>query len=438
MYSQKILRLLKRKGIEVGDEISVHCDDGDYSGILMPRPPGNDNIIVIKLSNGYNIGVCPSGTGISLIRKNVLKRTAIEPTKPEKGDICILGCGGTIASKVDYKTGAVYPAISASELRAAFPKLGDIAKIHSKQLFSLFSEDMNSTHWKILADAIEHEIKDGSSGMVVMHGTDTLTYTSAAISFMLQNLPIPVVFVGSQRSSDRPSSENEMNLLNAVFAAKHDIGEVGVCMHAGLSDDFCHLHRGTTVRKMHTSRRDAFHSINSLPIAKLDYRSKLFEPLSQFRKRSEKSEFKPMKKINSNVAMIYVHPNIKPKLISSLDDYDGVVLVGTGLGHIPANPFNDKSVKSLLPAVKDLISSGIPVALSSQTISGRLCFRVYSTGRLLMDAGLIGDGMDWTPETAYVKLCWALGQTKNQKKIRDLMVTNIAGEISERSPTGEY
>jgi glutamyl-tRNA(Gln) amidotransferase subunit D len=190
---------------------------------------------------------------------------------------------------------------------------------------------------------------------------------------------------------------------------------------------------------MHTSRRDAFRSINSMPIAAVNYMNDRFELLSPCKKRSPAGSLKLNTKINDNVAMVYAHPNIKPKFFKSLSDYDGVVLVGTGLGHVSANPFGDKTVHSVLPAIKELIDSGIPVVISSQTISGRLCMRVYTTGRLLIEAGVIGDGADWLPETAYTKLCWVLGQTKDMKKIKELMMTNIAGEISERSVlTEEY
>ena len=432
MYSKKIAGSLKKKNISVGDRIEVSSEKGKFGGLLMPRVRGKAEVLVLKLDNGYNIGIGFEGSEVKLIEKR-------KPAKPEKkhgggkGDIAILGCGGTIASKIEYKTGAVYPAITPEELRMTFPEIEDIATIRSKSLFSLLSEDMNSAHWKILANAVVDEIKDGAKGIIVMHGTDTMTYTSSALSFMLQDLPVPVVLVGAQRSSDRPSSENEMNMMNAVYAAKKDIGEVGVCMHASMNDDFCYLHHGTRVRKMHTSRRDAFHSINSMPIAAVNYANDRFEVLSPYRKCSPQSRLKVNTKMNDNVAMVYMHPNIKPKLIESLSDYDGVLLVGTGLGHAPTNPFGDKHARPVLPAIKGLIDSEIPVVMSSQTISGRLCMRVYAAGRLLMEAGVIGDSMDWTPEAAYTKLCWVLGQTKDMKKVRELMMTDIAGEISERS-----
>ncbi len=437
MYSKRLLEEFSKGNISIGDRIRVSCSGMDFEGLLMPRPSAGDpDLIVLKLDNGYNTGL--RADSISLISKSPPRAAPPQngEEKPSRGATAILGCGGTIASKIEYKTGAVYPSITPRELRMAFPALKRW-DIRSRQIFSLFSEDMNSAHWRMLADSIEDEIKDGSSGVVVMHGTDTMTYTSAAISYMLQNLPVPVVFVGSQRSSDRPSSENEMNLLNAVFSATQDIGETAVCMHASTNDDFCHLHRGSRVRKMHTSRRDAFHSINATPLAAVDYRENRFEHLSDWVPRN-RGGLIAKKDLNDNVAMLFVHPNIRASLLSKLDDYDGIVLVGTGLGHTPTNAFDDKSVKGILKPVRDLISSGIPVAMASQCISGRICMRVYSSGRMLIDAGVIGDGADWTPEAAYVKMCWALGQAKDQKEVARLMMKNIAGEITERSAIEGY
>jgi len=434
MYSSKLQEKLKSKGIDIGDRIKVAGPGGEFIGFLMPRPHyGDSDILVIKLSSGYNVGL--KANSFELIEKSkVSAKSAPAEESIKNGHLSILGCGGTIASRIEYKTGAVYPSISASELKQSFPALKRWA-VNSRQIFSLFSEDMNASHWRLLADAIEGEIKGGSNGIVVMHGTDTMTYTSSAISFMIQDPPVPIVFVGAQRSSDRPSSENEMNILNSAYAASKDFAEVSVCMHATTNDDYCHVHRGTRVRKMHTSRRDAFHSIDSDPLFSVDYRSETFSPLSEYRKRAPVSEMKISKKMNDNVALIYSHPNIKPSLISKLDDYDGVVFIGTGLGHLPANAFDDKSVRSVLEPVKALIDSGIPVVMSSQCINGRLCMRVYTSGRLLMDIGVIGDGMDWTPEVAYTKLCWVLGQTKDMKKIKEMMVTDYVGEICPRSGT---
>jgi glutamyl-tRNA(Gln) amidotransferase subunit D len=433
MYSDKIEKMLKKANIENGDQIKVEAEGGEFSGLLMPTQENEKSeTLLIKLNSGYNISLEPNS--VELISKGEKRKIREEKgDKSKAGDIVILGCGGTIASKIEYKTGAVYPSISPKELKMAFPEL-EKYQVHSKSVFSLFSEDFNSEHWKIIAKEIESEIKNGSKGIVIMHGTDSMTYTSSAVSYMLQNLPVPVVFVGSQRSSDRPSSENEMNLTNAVFSATKNFGEVGVCMHATTNDNYCYIHRGTRVRKMHTSKREAFKSINEMPMFKTDYLKNEFVQINpKVKPRSEIKEFKVVGDFNPNVAMLYAHPNLSPKLLSKMSDYDGIVIVGMGLGHISTNPFNDPKVHGLGKEIKELIQSGVSVVMSPQAIYGRICMRVYTTGRMLIDEGVIGDGADWTPEAAYTKLCWVLSQTKEPKKVEKMMMENIAGEISEIS-----
>jgi glutamyl-tRNA(Gln) amidotransferase subunit D len=200
-----------------------------------------------------------------------------------------------------------------------------------------------------------------------------------------------------------------------------------------MSDDFCFLHPGTKVRKLHTSRRDAFQSVNASPYAKIWYQERKIEYLrNDYKKRGARS-LKVDDKINPNVALIHIYPGIKPEFIENLSKYfEGVVLAGTGLGHVPTNPSQEKLARSILPAIKNLINSGIPVVMAPQTIFGRLNLNVYSAGRLLNEAGVIGNGCDWLPETAFVKLAWVLGHTKDMKKVKEMMLTNYAGEISKR------
>ncbi|MEM4359984.1 MAG: Glu-tRNA(Gln) amidotransferase subunit GatD [Candidatus Bilamarchaeaceae archaeon] len=434
MYSKQLSAELRKKNIEIGDRIVVKTRRLTIEGFLMPHTTESESdILVIKLDNGYNIGADSSEAEISLVEKG-------KPIKEEKkeeegeGDVSILSCGGTISSKIEYRTGAVYPIMSPKELLTAFPQLGEISSVKVRRLFSLLSEDMAHEHWKIIAKEVAGEIRNGAKGVVILHGTDTICYTAAALSFMLQQLSVPVILVGAQRSSDRPSSDNELNILNSVWTAKNsDLAEVAVCMHATMDDSYCHLHRGTRVRKMHNSRRDAFKSINAKPLAAVDYRKALFEKISDYQKRDSSRKLVLDTKMNSNVAMLYIHPGIKPKLVDSLSDYDGVVVVGTGLGHLPTNPFNERNAHSILKNIKALIDSGIAVVMSSQTIYGRINMNVYTTGRVLERIGVIGNGADWTPETAFVKLCWVLGHEKKLTRVRELMMRNIAGEISERS-----
>ncbi|MBI2545357.1 MAG: Glu-tRNA(Gln) amidotransferase subunit GatD [Candidatus Aenigmarchaeota archaeon] len=432
--------LLKSKKIKVGDKILVSKGKSTYSGILMPRIElGDTSSLVLKLDNGYNIGVkFEKDTKIRLSQKG--KPIRFKPAEmtarkdPNKPTVSILGCGGTIGARVEYTTGAVFPAFSPGDLIASFPELGDIANIKGKKLFDILSEDMTPEHWKVVAKEVVKEIESGVDGIVLMHGTDTLHFTAAALSFMLKDLPVPVILVGAQRSSDRGSSDNLPNLVSAVVAAaRSDIAEVMVCMHANMSDNFCYLHQGTKVRKLHTSRRDAFQSVNVLPYAKISYPEKKIEMLrTDYRKRDKKT-VKIDDKFNTNVALIYTYPGIKPEFIQSLRTFEGVVIAGTGLGHFPTNPTNDSFTKSVLLAVKNLIDSNIPVVIAPQTIHGRLNLNVYETGRRMEKVGVIGNECDWTPETALIKLMFVLGHTKDMNKVREMMTTNISGEVSERT-----
>lgn len=438
MYSHEIESLLKSKKIKVGDKVLVTKGKLEYVGILMPRIKlGDTSSLVIKLSNGYNIGIkYEKDVKIRKLESGKLPRLKQvrlplrkDPTKPT---VSILGCGGTIASRVEYTTGAVFPAFSPEDLILSFPELKDVANIKSKKLFDLLSEDMTPEHWKIIARETVKEIEAGVDGVVLMHGTDTLHYTAAALSFMLRDLPIPVVLAGAQRSSDRGSSDNLVNLVSAnVAAAQSNIAEVTVCMHGSMSDDFCYLHQGTKVRKFHSSRRDAFQSVNVKPYAKIFYPDKKIEYLREDYQSRQKRSVKLDDKLNPNVALVYTYPGIKPEFIQSLRNFDGIVIAGTGLGHVPTNPMGDKFTQSLLPVLRNLIHSNIPVVIAPQTIYGRIDLDVYEAGRLLEEIGIIGNGCDWTPECALVKLMWVLGHTKDVNKIREMMLTNYAGEIGK-------
>jgi len=450
MYSKKASNLLSAAKADVGDRIAVTAGRKMHEGLLMPRiDTGDTDCLTLKLKNGYNIGIDAGRVEkIELIEKvkKMTKKKEGGPTgenppseaaggrrgeAPSKDDIVILGCGGTIASKIEYRTGAVHPAITTDELIRSFPKLKE-KKIRSRMLFSLLSEDMTPAHWQRIAEAIEEEIKAGCRGVVLMHGTDTMHFTAAALSFMVKT-PVPIVLVGAQRSSDRGSSDSMMNLMAAVMAAESDIAEVTVCMHATENDDYCHLHSGVHVRKMHTSRRDAFQSINTGPIAKIWPDQNKIDVLKPHIKRGER-KLKVDTRMNPNIALVYTYPGISPKMIQTIGkNVDGIVIAGTGLGHVPTNSMNDPKAISLVPEIKSLIDGGVPVVMAPQTIYGRLNMNVYTAGRLLNETGVIGHLCDWTPEVALVKLMWVLGQTKKMDEVRKMMLTDIAGEITERS-----
>jgi glutamyl-tRNA(Gln) amidotransferase subunit D len=335
-------------------------------------------------------------------------------------DVTIIGTGGTIASKIDYKTGAVHPSFTTSELTNAIPELSKIANIKTKLLFNILSENMTPEHWKDIAKAVAEELNQGASGVVVAHGTDTLGYTSAALSFMLQNLEKPVVLVGSQRSSDRPSSDSSLNLVSAVKVATSDIGEVVALMHGSSSDDFCSIHKGTKVRKLHSSRRDAFKSVNAKPIGTVQDVINFDE---DYRKRG-KGKVEVNDKLEEKVALVKIYPGIKSEVLDYyIDNYNGIVLEGTGLGHVP---------EDLLKSIEKAEKKKVPIVMTTQTLYGRIDMKVYSTGRELISRGVIS-GEDMLPETAYVKLMHVLGSTSDLEEIKEKMQTNIAGEIGDRT-----
>ena len=446
MYSYEVDSFLKKHDVKIGDRIKIIKGKTSYEGLVMPRIElGDPSSIVIKLDNGYNVGIkYEKGLQLRLVKKGkplTFKSHEIKVSKdPKKPTVSILGCGGTIASRIEYETGAVFPAFSPGDLLVSFPELKEIANVEGRKLFDLFSEDITPYHWQIIAREVEKELKQKIDGIVLMHGTDTMHYTSAALSFMLQNLPIPVVLVGAQRSSDRGSSDNLVNLVCSTLAAtKSDIAEVVVCMHGSMSDEFCFVHQGTKVRKLHTSRRDAFKSVNVLPLARVWYFDKRIEYLrNDFKKRNQR-KFVFDDKINPNVGLVRFHPGMKPEFVEGLADfYEGVVIEASGLGHVSTNPSEQKDVKPILPSLKSLIDSGIPVVFAPQTIFGRLNLNVYTAGRKLQEIGVIGHDLDLTPETALVKLMFVLGHTKEMKKVREMMSTNLVGEISKRTDPGGF
>jgi len=287
----------------------------------------------------------------------------------------------------------------------------------------IFSEDMDAAIWQSLARAVHRHIKEGSQGVIVTHGTDTMMYTAAALSFMVQS-PVPVVIVGSQRSSDRPSSDNAMNAICAAAVAVSDIAGTSVVMHGSTSDDFCYVHRGTKVRKLHTSARTAFQSVNEAPLARVDYGTRKITAIDDYPKRGEK-ELLLRDRMDCQCALLKFYPGMPPDILDYYKErgYHGLVLEGTGLGHV---------ARAWLPSVKKAIDGGMSIVMTSQCINGRVCDRVYSTGIDLINAGVI-EGQDMLAEVALVKLMWALGQTSDPAEVRRLMQTDIAGEINWRT-----
>jgi len=429
-YKGEALEAIKRAKAEIGDVIRITRNSETYEGILIPRSEyGDQKHIVIKLKSGYNIGIrITPNTKIERTGKGT-KPTFTPPPPPKQNPqlprVAIISTGGTIASRVDYRTGAVRPALTANDLYSVVPELADTARIEAHILFSLFSENITPKHWTEIAKAVAKQIDEGADGIVIAHGTDTMGYTAAALSFALQNLPVPVIIVGSQRSADRPSSDAATNLIGAVTAAAHaPFAEVAIAMHETPSDTTITLHRGTKVRKCHTSRRDTFKSINTPPLAKIQNQN-IHMLTNNYRKRDPTRKLTLKPNFNEKATLIKFHPGINPAIIDwhVNNNYKGIILEGTGLGHVG---------NYLFTAVKNAIDKNVIVAMTSQCIWGRVNMNVYDSGRDLQALGVI-PLEDMLPETALVKLMWTLGQTQNTEEAKTLLKTNIAGEYSPRT-----
>src|SRR5712692_3228003 len=431
-YHGEILRRLKNANAEIGSIIRIITKSGEvFEGTLFPRSEYTDpNHIVLKLKNGYNIGIHFDKTEkIDVVGEGPKPHFTKSPSPP-KGPglprVAIISTGGTIASRVDYRTGAVQPALSAADLASVVPELASIAEVEAHILFSELSENVTPAQWTILAGDVAKRIGDKVDGVVVSQGTDTMHYTSAALSFALQDLPVPVMLVGAQRSSDRPSSDAASNLTGAVaLAARADMALVGVAMHQDLSDHVILAHRGARVRKCHTSRRDAFKSINSTPIASYDLKTGQIELTHGVPKRDKSRKLALKSRFDQHAYLIKFYPGFNTGIIDSAVSAGarGIVLEGTGLGHVSRHLFD---------SLKKALNQDVPIFMTSQTIWGRVDMNVYNTGRDLLNLG-VTPLEDMIAETAIVKLMWVAAQTKSAGKIREMMLQSIAGEMTSRT-----
>jgi len=428
---------LEAQEIKVWSKVNVKTKKGTFKGVLIPRgEQGDDKHIVIKLPSGYNIGISLDSVIEIKSTGEIQADYTISNKKvrkdPKKPTVVLIGTGGTVASKLDYRTGAVIPAFSSQELYNAVPELEKICNLETIQLFQKLSENIEPADWIVLANEIASCLENvNPTGIVIAHGTDTLHLTAAALSFMLKNIDRPIVLVGSQRSSDRPSSDAAINLINSVYvAANSDIAEICVCMHGTSGDAYNLVHRGTRVRKMHSSRRDAFRTVGDIPLAKIE-KGKIKNTGISYHKRSlRKGNLEIDAKLDENVGLIYSYPGMKIEQIEYFLDnnYSGLVIAGTGLGHV-----NQKLIKTIARAKE----KNVPIFMTTQCLWGFTGMNVYETGRMLLEAGVI-PLFNMLPEVALVKAMWVLGHTKEIPFVKELMQKNLAGEITDREPFDGY
>jgi glutamyl-tRNA(Gln) amidotransferase subunit D len=427
---------LEEWGVRVwSDVICTNSAGSVFEGVILPRSETFDDLhLVLKLKTGYNVGIhVDRVTSIKEVgyKEAIYKIPEQEfPPRPTLPKVTLLGTGGTIASRLDYRTGAVIPAFTPGELYGAVPELADLCNLTTRKIFGVFSENMGWPQYVTLAEEIGKEILNGADGIVVGHGTDTMGHTAAVLSFMVQNSPVPIVIVGSQRSSDRPSSDAALNLIHAVkTAAEGEIAEVQICMFGPTSDRYGLLHRGTRCRKMHSSYRSTFRTLSDIPLAVVSRDG--FRHLGpEFKRRDERRRVQVDTAHDDRITILYYYPGMKPDLVDALVDkgYRGIVIAGTGLGHVNA---------PLYPALERAIKAGVHVVMTVQTLWGYAQMYVYDTGRDLLDIGVVPlDNM--LPETALMKLGWVLGHTDDHADVLRMMQTPINHEITPREPHNGY
>ena len=422
-YNGNSLQFLKTNKIIVGDSVKI-LSDITYSGIVMPRYEHNDDKhIVLKLKSGYNIGL--EIEKIEKIEKNPsIEKTIEKNQEVEKNEnlpnILLLSTGGTIASKIDYRTGAVTPVLTAEELNSSVPELGKIANIDTKVLFSEYSENIMPEHWLKIAKEVKEYSKSDYSGIIIAHGTDTMHYTSSYLSFSLAGFPMPIVLVGSQRSSDRASSDAALNLIGATkFLTECKTNGIYIAMHQDENDETIACHIGTRVRKNHTSKRGAFQTVGDDPaflIVNNEIHNNMKTDFFTIKK------FEPKITINEKVALVKYHPGYDPLLLKNIIDsnYKAIIFEGTGLGHVGENMY---------PMVKMANQKGIFMGMTSQCIDGKVRMTVYESGRDLLNLGII-PLENMIPEIALVKAMWVTGNTENRDEIKEIMLKKIASEFS--------
>jgi len=436
-YSDRVRGLLG--GVGEFSRVRIHLKDGSVlEGMILPRPEvGDPDVLLVKLENGYNAGIHVDRIlKVEALGKYEPPRVEVPPYgvvvsgSGSGGVVRFIATGGTIMSRVDYVTGAVYPSFSLEDLYLMYPELRSLTSIEMVNLMAIFSEDMNPARWGMIAEEACKAFRSGVRGVVVLHGTDTLHYTAAALAFALRSSPGPIALVGAQRSSDRPSSDSFENLYAAtIVASQAAFAESVVVMHEGTSDGVIAVHRGVRVRKMHTSRRDAFISVNSEPIARVLVRQgKVVMNTGEYKGRGELT-CNP--RFDDKVALVKYYPGMSPELLEYLIDkgYHGIVIEGTGFGHVG---------EQLLKPIARAIEAGIPVVISSQTIFGRVNLNVYRRGVELLKLGVI-PSEDMHPETAFVKLSWVLANHGGDiEEVRRVMLTPLAYELNPRTRPMDY
>ena len=423
--------MASKKKPEAGDKVKIFSPKNEYEGILLES--SESGVVLLKLDSGYNIGFNKKDLlDIQLVKKAQEVENKVEIKKNAyKSNIAMIITGGTIAARLNPKKGGVDWLDNPESLFKFYPEIFDLVNVSKVEVpFMKASEDMDYKDWQRLAKSCEKLLSDSNiQGIIITHGTDFLHYTSAALSFFLQNLNKPIILTYSQRSIDRASSDANLNLQCSALAAISDMAEVMLVGHATTNDNYCYAMPGTKVKKMHTSKREAFKPINTEPFAKI-YLDKI-EVLNDFNMRKNQ-KIKLDTKFEEKVALVKIYPGQEPDILDYYFDkgYKGIVLEMSGLGHAPTKRARNGWTNKL----KEVQGKGLIVCAASQTVYGRLDPYVYSNGRELLKTGIIYL-KDMLAETALIKLGWVLGHpewAKNKDFVKEKMLENFSREFNDR------
>jgi L-asparaginase len=326
--------------------------------------------------------------------------------------VLLLTTGGTIGM-IRNPDGGLSPCRDANLLLERVPELDLIARVDLLAVANVDSSNLQPELWRTISRAIYERMED-YDGFVVTHGTDTLPYTSAALSLMLQELPKPVVVTGAQLPLDDIGTDARSNLINAFRVATSDIAEVVVVFGAEII-------RGTRAKKISVFDMQAITTVKDVSLGSIGLFIKF---TAEVKPRSARRVLhQPF--LNENVCRIGIYPGFKPEILEYLSTtHAGIVLEGFGGGNIPTEE------KSIIPAIKAATARNVPIVVCTPCIIGSTQMRLYHVGRAALEAGAI-PAMDMTPETTLVKLMWVLGQTSDLPTVASMMEKSFTGELEE-------
>ena len=419
----------------------------EHEGLALPA--AGPKLITLKLANGYNVSYPESYVESVEILDEVEISEEEAPTPIEQDGnlplVHLIHTGGTIASKVDYATGAVTARFEPDELLQSVPELRSVARLRVVKLGNMFSDDIRPRHWNRMLKATEAAFAEGAVGVVITHGTDTLHLSAAAMGYGWAGNggrpPGRIVLTGSQRSPDRGSSDAAENLVAAVHWAAHGPEPTGyrdasvVVMHSESSDGKCAVLPGIACRKYHSSRRDAFKAINQGPLAWInnDGTGPSIEMAEHEPADARVEAISPMMfNEDARIAQFIADPHLDPNLVmlAIKDGFDAIVMHGSGLGHLPiSDPQEDSPENTKLRLMlEDHCSNGGVVVVVAQTIHGPMNMNVYAKGREQQNMGIIGHGSLCPPGSALVKLHHLLSRGGGQETVGSNWVEDLCGE----------